>query len=79
MGDLNNQRWLVDPNKEVEKKWVECQIQERKSKIAKLNQDIEDLLKGRVVELEAQIMMNEMELKSLEEKYGNIKNSIDIK
>jgi len=66
--------WLVSPSTEIDKKWIEVQIQERKSRIARHKQDMEDLLKGKIVDLEARILMLELELKELEAK----KNAVTI-
>lgn len=75
MGDIgSNRQWLVDPNEEVKKKWISCQIQERKSQIVRLTQDIEDLREGQIVKLEATIIMLEKEVKDLMSKL----NAIDI-
>lgn len=66
MSDLGaNRQWLVSPTKEIEDKWREVQIQERVSRIARYKQDIEDLKKGKILELEAKIMMLEMEVERL--------------
>lgn len=73
MADIPTEgNWLVSPDHEIEKKWIEVQIQERKSRITRHKQDIEDLLKGRVVDLEARIMMLERELKELEAKKDRV-------
>jgi hypothetical protein len=75
MADLQVEgNWLVTPNAEIERKWVEVQIQERKSRIARHRQDMEDLIKGKMVDLEARILMLEQELKELEAK----KNAVTI-
>ena len=66
MADIgSNQQWLVSPTKEIEEKWREVQIQERISRIVRYKQDIEDLQKGRILELEAKILMLEMEVARL--------------
>ena len=66
MSDIGErQQWLVSPTKEIEDKWVEVQIQERISRIARYKQDIEDFKKGRILELEAKIMLLELELKAI--------------
>lgn len=76
MADLQVEgNWLVTPNAEIERKWIEVQIQERKSRIARHKQDMEDLIKGKLVDLEARILMLEQELKELEAK----KNAVTIK
>jgi len=59
--------WLVDPDNEIKVKWIEVQIQERKSRIARHRQDKEDLIKGKLVDLDARILMLEKELKDLEQ------------
>ena len=67
MADVGvGQNWLVSPTREIEDKWIEVQIQERKSRIIRYRQDIDDLRKGRIVELEAKIMMLELELLEIE-------------
>jgi len=66
MSDVNVPgTWLVSPTKEIEDKWVEVQIQERVSRIARYKQDIEDLKKGKILELEAKIMLLELELQEI--------------
>ena len=67
--------WLVSPTIEIERKWIEVQIQERKSRINRHKQDMEDLIKGKLVDLEARILMLDQELKELEAK----KNAVTIK
>jgi len=65
--------WLVSPDIDIERKWIEVQIQERKSRIARHRQDIEDLRKGKIVDLEARIMILTKELKHLESKLDKTK------
>ena len=68
MADLQTEgNWLVSPDTDIKRKWIEVQIQERKSRIARHHQDIEDLLKDKVLDLEARIMMLERELSELEQ------------
>ena len=64
--------WLVSPNVDIKRKWIEVQIQERKSRIARHKQDIEDLMKGKIVDLEARIMMLERELIDLEQQKNKV-------
>lgn len=69
MPDLGIQgNWLVSPTKEIEDKWIEVQIQERISRINRYKQDIEDYQKGRIPEIQAKIMMLELELKTFEQR-----------
>ena len=58
--------WLVCPDVEIKRKWIEVQIQERRSRIARHRQDMEDLVKGKLVDLEARILMLDKELLELE-------------
>jgi len=67
MADMGNSRnWLVDPNKEIKDMWLQCQIQERKSQIVRLRQDIDDLKNGQIIKLESTIMMLEKEVAKLQ-------------
>lgn len=69
MADLGNSRnWIVDPNQEIKDMWVKCQIQERKSQIVRLKQDIDDLKNGQILKLESTIMMLEKEIAELHKK-----------
>ena len=69
MADIGvNKQWLVSPTKEIEDMWLTVQIQEKRSRIARHRQDIEDLQKGKLTELNASIKMLEMEVKELEGK-----------
>lgn len=76
MADIQTEgNWLVDPTDDIKRKWIEVQIQERKSRINRHKQDMEDLTKGKLVDLEARILILDLELKDLEAK----KNAITIK
>ena len=69
MADIGvNKQWLVSPTKEIEDMWVQVQIQEKQSRIVKHRQDLEDLMKGEVVKIQALIKMLELEKKELETK-----------
>lgn len=69
MADLSApQNWLVSPDAGIEAKWVEIQIQERKSRIVRHKQDIEDLQNGKIKELEIKITMLEKEIEHLQNK-----------
>jgi len=73
MADLKvNQNFLVSPTVEVEKKWIQVQIQERVSKIQNTKQRIQDLILGEKVGLEAKVMMYDMEKKELEQQLANL-------
>jgi hypothetical protein len=68
MADLGTpaKQWLVSPTKEVEDMWVEVKKQELRSRISRWRQDIEDMEKGRIVDLRARCMMAELELRELD-------------
>jgi len=62
------QNWLVSPDSAIEEKWRGIQIQERKSRIVRHQQDIEDLVNGKIKELEIKIEMLKKEINHLENK-----------
>jgi len=67
MADLPIPRnFIAQPTKEINEMWLNVQIQEKKSMISRKRQDIEDLKKGRILDLEAQIKLHELEVKKLE-------------
>ena len=69
MADVGvNKQWLVSPTAEIEDMWVKVAIQEKRSRIVKHKQDLEDLLQGEVLKLQALIKMLELEKKELESK-----------
>lgn len=63
---------------EMKLKWLQSAKQERISKIVHLRQSIEDLIKGRIPELERQILQAEQELANLEDSEKLTRNSIEI-
>jgi hypothetical protein len=68
MSDLRvEEMQLVDPTNDIKRKWVEVKIQECRSRKARHQQDMEDLIKGKLVDLEARILMLDLELKKLEQ------------
>jgi hypothetical protein len=69
MADIGTPKnFLVSPTKEIEDMWIDVQIQEKRSRIARHHQDIEDIKKGKLTELAAIIKMLEMEVKMLIDK-----------
>jgi hypothetical protein len=73
MADIGvNGKYLVSPNAEIEALWKEAAIQEKRSKIVRAKQDIEDLMQGKIKTLQADIKMWELEIKKLE----NIEDTI---
>jgi len=63
--------------KEMKLKWLQVSKQERISKIVHWKQAIEDLLKGKIPEIERQILHAEQELAQLLEHEKNIIASVD--
>ena len=66
MADLGSRHWLVSPTKEIEEGWIEVQIQEKVSQIARTKQDIEDFMKGKIKDLQMKVKMLELEKVRLE-------------
>jgi hypothetical protein len=67
----------VDETKDMKLKWIACRKQEAKSKLVHFRQAIEDLIQGKVPEIERQIMAVEQELSQLEYQEAALKNSVD--
>lgn len=63
--------------KEMKLKWIAARKQESKSKLVHFKQAIEDLIQGKVPEIERQIMAITQELQQLEYQEGQLKNSVD--
>lgn len=63
--------------KEMLLKWTQSAKQEQISKIVHLKQAIEDLVKGRIPELERQILEAEQTLHNLEESEKMVRDAID--
>lgn len=59
-------------------KWLQAAKQERISRIAHLKQSIEDLLKGKVPEIERQILFSEQELANLEKAEQMLNSSLEV-
>ena len=58
-------------------KWLQAAKQERISKIVHLKQAIEDLVKGKIPEIERQILQAEQELWNLEESEKSVLSSVE--
>jgi hypothetical protein len=58
-------------------KWLQSAKQERISKIVHLKQAIEDLVRGKIPELERQILQAEQELRNLEETEKSVMDSVE--
>lgn len=62
---------------EMKLKWLQSAKQEQISKIVHLKQAIEDLVKGRIPELERQILEAQQTLNNYEETEKLVKNSVE--
>lgn len=63
--------------KDMKLKWIAARKQEAKSKLVHFKQAIEDLIQGKVPEIERQIMAVSQELQQLEYQETQLKNSVD--
>lgn len=64
--------------KDMKLKWLQAAKQERISRIVHLTQTIQDLMKGKIPEIERQILQAEQELSNLENTEKSVLESIDI-
>lgn len=67
----------VEPTLEMRLKWLQVEKQQRISKLVHLNQALEDLLKGKVAEIEYAIMNAKAELAACERSEEMLKSSTD--
>jgi len=65
MADTDTNRYLVNPNHDVKILRLQVLIQEKKSRIKRLNQDIEDLTEMAIKSKQAEVKMLELELHKL--------------
>lgn len=63
--------------KDMKLKWIQSAKQERISKIVHLKQAIEDLIKGKIPEIERQILQAQQELANLERTEKIVLESIE--
>lgn len=79
MADLPvNKRYDVPVPKSVRLKMQEVKIQEFKSRIVRMRQDIDDLINGQVKKLEGELEMLQKTLKLYEMQYQEIKKQPDV-
>lgn len=83
MADMGVNKFLVEPNHDVKILGLQTQIQERRSRIVRLTQDIEDLKLLAIKQKEAEIKMLELDLAELNQRLDTIipttADVIDIK
>jgi type IV secretory pathway VirD2 relaxase len=80
MSDLGGSypiRIQAEETKAMKLKWIAARKQESRSKLVHLKQAIEDLIQGKIPEIERQILAVEQEAQQLEAQEANLKNSID--
>jgi len=63
--------------KEMKLKWIAARKQESKSKLVHFRQAIEDLIQGKVPEIERQIMAVTQELEQLEYQEKTLQSSVE--
>lgn len=78
MVDVGGGNYLVDPNHDVKILRLQTMIQERKSRIVRLKQDIEDLTEMAIKTKQAEVKMLELELQKLNDDLGKIGFNADV-
>lgn len=63
--------------KDMKLKWIAARKQEAKSKLVHFKQAIEDLIQGKVPEIERQIMAVQQELEQLEYQEKTLQSSVE--
>ena len=77
MADIGSKStWLVSANREVEEKWLDVQIQEKISRRNNAKQRIDDLMKGVIIGLQADIIMLDKEISNLKRKKDALKTKV---
>jgi hypothetical protein len=80
MADIGNQYPIqiqARETKEMKLKWIAARKQEAKSKLVHFKQAIEDLIQGKVPEIERQIMAVQQELQQLELQEKTLQSSVE--
>lgn len=81
MSDMNGSSYPITvqtkETREMKLKWIQASKQERISKIVHWKQSIEDLLKGKIPEIERQILHAEQELTQFEAHEKIVQNSVE--
>jgi len=80
MADIGNQYPIqiqARETKEMKLKWIAARKQEAKSKLVHFTQAIEDLIQGKVPEIERQIMAVQQELQQLELQEKTLQSSVE--
>lgn len=79
MADLPvpREQYLVSPNADVEKLWLQSAIAEKEVRLKRLDADKEEIIKSRVLKIEATILMVKREIVELNNQLNN-KEPIDV-
>jgi len=80
MSDIGNQYPIqiqARETKEMKLKWIAARKQEAKSRVVHFKQAIEDLIQGKVPDLERQIMAVTQELEQLEYQEKTLQSSVE--
>ena len=78
MADMGGSKFLVPENYEVKVLRLQALIQERKSRIVRLKQDIEDLTEMAIRSKQAEVKMLELELNKLSDDLKTIGSDVII-
>ncbi len=79
MADLPvpREQFLVTPNADVEKLWIQSAIAEKEARVKRLEIDKEEIIKSQVLKIEATILMVKREIVTLNNKLTN-QEPIDV-
>jgi hypothetical protein len=79
MADLPvpKEQFLVSPNADVEKLWLKSAIAEKEARVKRLEADKDEIIKSRVLKLEATILMLKREIVELCNQLNNM-DPIDV-
>lgn len=79
MADLPvpKEQFLVSPNTDVEKLWLKSAIAEKEARVKRLEADKDEIIKSRVLKLEATILMLKREIVELNNQLNGM-DPIDI-
>ena len=79
MADLpvSREQYLVSPNADVEKLWLKSAIAEKEARVKRLEADKDEIIKSRVLKIEATILMVKREIVELNNNLNN-QEPIDV-
>jgi hypothetical protein len=81
MADLPvpREQYLVTPNADVEKLWLKSAIAEKEARVKRLEADKDEIIKSRVLKIEATILMVKREIVELNNKLNkDERETIDV-